>query len=110
MTPTAELHPSLVIPEVQIVFIVEGAFEFFATNCSSEAFRRLETAAEKQQGVFGFSILGRDVSDDELAALNAYLRTPRALAVGGVLPFNRLRVTRSRWDWAMFLEYLDISA
>lgn len=80
------------------------------SESSSEVFRVLENAARLKIPVMSLSIEGRPIDADGLGALNAYLRLPRALAPGGVLPFNRLRVTRSRWDWAMFLEYLDIAA
>lgn len=106
----AEVHESLKIPAVRVEFErKDGTPAFFDTENSAEIFRTLGNAAELKLCVVSMTIEGRQIDANSLHALNAYLRTPRALNWNGVLPFNRLRHTRSRWDWQMFLAYLDVT-
>jgi len=112
MTST-ETPPSLLIPPVKI------SVEYYTgENCEDvvcetenavEAFSFLEKVAEKGADVFAVTIDGRAIDADSLAALNAYLRTPRALNWNGVLPFNRICPLRNRWNWHLFLAYLDVT-
>ena len=104
-------HPSLLIPRVAVLFGVDGRNEpvELHTENAVDVFAALEAAAEEDVPVLGLEIDGRPIDADSLAALNAYLRTPRALNWNGVLPFSRIVRDRSRWSWQMFLAYLDVT-
>ncbi len=113
MTAT-ETPPSILIPRVVARLIVNDAhfgpvFAHLDTDNAADAFRRLEEAATKREHVDDLEIDGRAIDAESLAALNAYLRTPRALNWNGVLPFSRIVRHRSRWSWQMFLAYLDVT-
>ena len=119
MSTATATHPSLLIPVVEIRFVFMtgeksdwGAWAELArltTDNAVDAFRFLETAAAKGADVYRLTIDAREIDAASLAGLNAYLRTPRALNWNGVLPFSRIVRHRSRWSWAMFLAYLDVT-
>lgn len=104
------VHEYLKIPTVRVEFERgDGTPAFFETDCAPDIFRTLANAAELKLRVVSMTIEGRPIDANSLHALNAYLRTPRALNWNGVLPFNRIRSDRSRWAWSMFLAYLDVT-